>query len=91
MSISFAAKRRMSAGFSPGAARDGNFEMYVSGGFREQGVGLSFDPKAAAPVQPGSPGGYESRSALFRLSKANEVSRADYNNGKAALYPTGLR
>src|SRR5438874_13666320 len=48
-------------------------------------------PAAAAPVQPGSPGpDTKVEAPSFELSKANEVSRADYNNGKAALYPTGL-
>ena len=42
--------------FSPTAGADGNFEMYVSGGFENKIWILRFDPKAAAPVQPGSPG-----------------------------------
>src|SRR6266478_3155505 len=77
--------------FSPTAAADGNFEMYVSGGFENKVWVFRFDPKAAAPVQPGSPGpNTKVEAPSFELSKANEVSRADYNNGKAALYPTGL-
>src|SRR5467141_2771183 len=77
--------------FSTGAGSDGNFEMYVSGGFENKVWVFRFDPKAAAPVQPGSPGpNTKVEAPSFELSKASEVSRADYNNGKAALYPTGL-
>ena len=77
--------------FSPAAGADGNFEMYVSGGFENKVWVFRFDPKAAEPVQPGSPGpDTKVEAPSFELSKANEVSRADYNNGKAALYPTGL-
>src|SRR5260370_35051607 len=42
--------------FSPVAVADGNFEIYVSGGFEYKVWIFRFNPKAAAPVQPESPG-----------------------------------
>src|SRR5258708_6797666 len=77
--------------FSPAAGADGYFEMYVSGGIENKVWIFRFDPKAVAPVQPGSPGPDSKVEApSFEISNAGEVSRADYNKGKAALYPTGL-
>jgi len=77
--------------FSPTAGADGTFAMYVSGGFENKVWIFRFDPKAAAPVQPGSNGPDTKVQALsFEISKPGEASRVDYNKGKAALYPTGL-
>jgi YVTN family beta-propeller protein len=77
--------------FSPAAGADGKFEMYVSGGFENKVWVFRFDPKAAAPVEPGSPGpDSKVQAPFFEIAKAGEGSRADYNKGKAALYPTGL-
>jgi YVTN family beta-propeller protein len=77
--------------FSPPADADGSFEMYVSGGFENKVWIFRFNPKAAAPVQPGSPGPDSKVGApSFEIGKPREVSPPDYNKGKAALYPTGL-
>src|SRR5258707_1222939 len=77
--------------FSPVAVADGNFEMYVSGGFGNKVWIFRFNPKAAAPVQPESRGPDSKVEApSFEISRPGEVSRSDYNKGKAALYPTGL-
>src|SRR2546426_3777992 len=77
--------------FSPAARADRNFDVYVSGGFENKVWIFRFDPKAAAPVQRGSPGpDTKVQAPSFEISKPGEVSRADYNKGKAALYPTGL-
>src|SRR5712692_10791820 len=47
--------------------------------------------KAPAPIQPGSPGpDSKVKAPSFEIRKPGEVSRADYNKGKAALYPAGL-
>jgi YVTN family beta-propeller protein len=76
--------------FSPAGA-DGTFAMYVSGGYENKIWIFRFDPKAATPVQPGSPGPKTKIEApSFAVNKPGEVSPKDYNNGKAALYPTGL-
>ncbi|HEX4546621.1 MAG TPA: hypothetical protein VH110_09680, partial [Candidatus Acidoferrum sp.] len=77
--------------FSPGSGAPGTFEIYVSGGFENKVWIFRFDPKAATPIQPGSPGPDTKVTAPFiDLSKPGEVSPKDYNDGKAALYPTGL-
>jgi hypothetical protein len=77
--------------FSRGPHADGTFEVYVSGGFENKVWIFRFDPKAATPIQPGSPGPDTKVTALFiEISKPGEVSPKDYNKGKAALYPAGL-
>ncbi len=77
--------------FLPKPGADGSFAMYVSGGFENKVWIFRFDPKAAAPVQPESPGPDSKVRALsFEISKPGEATSADYNKGKAALYPTGL-
>src|SRR5213082_674971 len=77
--------------FSPAARTDGSYEMYVSGGFENKVWIFRFDPKAAAPIGPCSPGPDTKVTAPFlEISNPGEKSPADYNKGKAALYPAGL-
>jgi len=77
--------------FSPGARTDGSYELYVSGGFENKVWIFRFDPKAAAPIGPGSPGpDTKIKTPFLEISNPGEKSSADYNKGKAALYPTGL-
>jgi YVTN family beta-propeller protein len=77
--------------FSPTPGKDGTFALYVSGGFENKVWLFRFDPKAAAPIQPPSPGPDTKITALFfEISNPGEVSPKDYNKGKAALYPTGI-
>src|SRR5713226_10648256 len=77
--------------FSPRVAIGGNFEMYVSGGLENKVWIFRFNPKAVAPVQPESRGpDTKVEASSFEISEPGEVSRSDYNKGKAALYPTGL-
>ena len=51
--------------FSPGSRGDGSFGMYVSGGFENKVWIFRFDPKAATPIQPGSPGPATKVAAQF--------------------------
>ncbi|GAC1624849.1 MAG: hypothetical protein PVS2B2_25760 [Candidatus Acidiferrum sp.] len=77
--------------FSPTPRADGAFELYVSGGFENKIWIFGFDPRAESPIQPGSPGPDTKVIApSFAISNPGESSRKDYNEGKAALYPTGL-
>jgi hypothetical protein len=66
--------------FSPAGA-DETFSMYVSGGYENNIWIFKFDPKAATPVQPGSPGPKTKIEApSFAVSNPGEVSPKNYND-----------
>src|SRR5712664_22590 len=56
--------------FSHASRADGSFELYVSGGYENKVWIFRFDPKAAAPLQPGSPGpDTKVKAPSFEISK----------------------
>ena len=69
----------------------GVYDLYVSGGFENKVWNFHFNPKAATPIDPASPGpSTKVKAEFFEISDPGEKSPADYNKGKAALYPTGI-
>jgi YVTN family beta-propeller protein len=77
--------------FSPSARAGGIYDLYVSGGYENKIWIFQFDTRAAEPLQPASPGPDTKVQAPFiQISNPGEESPKDYNDGKAALYPTGL-
>lgn len=77
--------------FSSKPRGDGSFELYVSGGFENKIWIFNFNPTAAPPIRPGSPGPSSKVDApSILISNPGETSPKDYNDGKAALYPTGV-
>jgi hypothetical protein len=59
--------------FSRAAGTDGNFEMYVSGGFENKVWIFRFHPKEAAPVQPESAGpDTKVEASSFEISKSGQ-------------------
>jgi len=77
--------------FAPQARNDGSYALYVSGGYENKVWIFRFTPNAAQPIQPASPGPDTKVDApSLDISKPGDISRKEYNGGKAALYPTGL-
>ncbi|HJQ34902.1 MAG TPA: beta-propeller fold lactonase family protein [Pyrinomonadaceae bacterium] len=80
------------AAFSPRADAEGNYTLYVSGGFENKVWTFRFDPRSPAHVTPISPGPDTKVTAdsIDVSGFAREAPTPRYNSGRAAVYPTGL-
>ena len=80
------------AAFSPRPDEEGNYTLYVSGGFENKVWTFRFDPRAPAHVTPVSPGPDMKVSAdsIDVSGFAREAPSLRSNAGRAAVYPTGL-
>ncbi|HEX6184935.1 MAG TPA: alkaline phosphatase family protein [Pyrinomonadaceae bacterium] len=80
------------AAFSPRAGREGSYTLYVSGGFENKVWTFLFQPRAAAPVSPASPGPDTKVEAQSIDVSGFATARPNprYNSGAAPVYPTGL-
>ncbi len=77
--------------FSPQPDSEGIYDLYVSGGFENKIWIFHFNPQLATPIDPPSSGpATKVRADSLAISNPGEKSPADYNSGKAALYPTGI-
>ncbi|MFN2452802.1 MAG: bifunctional YncE family protein/alkaline phosphatase family protein [Pyrinomonadaceae bacterium] len=78
--------------FAPQAEPDGNYTLYVSGGFENKIWMFSFRPGANAPVSPAPTGSDAAVKAPFidvsGFTDAAPTPR--YNDNHAPVYPTGL-
>ena len=71
---------------------DGSYRLYVAGGFENKIWVFQFRPGARAPISPGSPGPATQVEAPFIdvSALATAAPSPNYNDGRAAVYPTGL-
>jgi YVTN family beta-propeller protein len=78
--------------FSPKPDREGFYTLYVSGGFENKVWVFPFLPDTAEPIIAGSKGpGTPVESSSINVSGfATRPADPRYNDGRAAVYPTGL-
>ncbi len=83
---------QVGAVFSPHAAADGSYSLYVSGGFENKIWMFRFQPGAPQPVSPPSNGPSTLVSAPFiSVDKmATESASPRINDNHAMVYPLGL-
>jgi YVTN family beta-propeller protein len=78
--------------FSPAAAEDGSYSLYVSGGFENKIWIFRFRPGIQNPIAPTSPGPNTIVEAQF-IDVSGFTTAAPsprYNDNRAPVYPTGL-
>jgi YVTN family beta-propeller protein len=78
--------------FSPKPGRAGSYTLYVSGGFENKVWTFDFNPRASAPVSPGSDGP-DTKVGARSIDLSDFMTRPldpRYNRGRAAVYPVGL-
>ncbi len=83
--------------FHPIADADGNFRLFVSGGFENRVWLFKFTPNAAKPFSPASDGvndkgkSTEITAPFIDVSAlAENAPSPNYNGNTAAVYPTGI-
>ncbi len=83
--------------FHPIADADGNFRLFVSGGFENKIWLFKFAPDEAKPISPASDGKDE-KGEITRITApfidvsalATNAPSPNYNSNTAAIYPTGI-
>jgi YVTN family beta-propeller protein len=80
------------AAFGPRPAASGGWPLYVAGGFENKVWVFTFRPDRIPPLQPPSPGPTSrvTAPAIALDGMAAEPPVKVYNEGKLAIYPTGL-
>ena len=84
--------------FHPIADADGNFRLFVSGGFENKIWIFKFAPDAAKPVSPASDGTRNEKGEETKVTApfvdvaafATNAPSPNYNSNVAAVYPTGI-
>ena len=78
--------------FSPKPGREGFYTLYVSGGFENKVWVFDFRPGTAKPISPGSdgPDTLVEADSIDVSGFATRPTDPRYNDGRAAVYPTGL-